>query len=267
MTKLNPIETLWRRRNLILAVTLMSVMAAYSLAGLQANQYAASVLFHVRHDYPQFAEKFLANDLSNFLKKVDVEMSLEDDPNFNFEIPADSSVLEEIRPQLLQFIETFSGKENISVTDKVLAQLQAGVHVLEHPSRQTIEILVSSRSPSSAAEIANRLGEMYESALEKNYEFLSEDQEILLEKKASQQCHDKFLSFSNTKKFDECLKKAHTNSSSGGNWVLTKRAEESWQAIRPPLSPVLSVGLLIGIVIGLLSAFLADYLYNRTQKR
>lgn len=267
MARFNPIETLWRRRNLILAVALMTVMAAYSLAGLQANQYGASALFHVRHNYPQFAEKFMANDLSAFLKKTDEEMSLEDDPNFNFQIPADSSVLEQIRPEALEFIENLSGETNRSVEDKVFAQLQSSVHIFEHPERQTIEIQVLSRSPSTAAEIANRLGEMYQSTFDKNYKFLSEDQAVSLEKQASQKCRDKFLSFSNTKKFDECLKKAHTNPSSGEDWVLTKKAEESWKAIRPPLSPVLVVGLLVGVVMGVFSAFLADYTYNRTQRR
>jgi capsular polysaccharide biosynthesis protein len=267
MARFNPIETLWRRRNLVLAVALMIVMATYSLVALQANQYGASTLFHVRYAYPQFAEKFRANDLSGFLKKVEAEMSLEDDPNFNFQIPADSSVLERLRPEVLVFIERLLGEKNRSAQDKVFAQLQGSVHIFEYPERQTIEIHVLSRSPSSAAEIANRLGEMYQSAMGKNYRFLSENQADSLEKIASQKCRDKFLSFSNTKKFDECLKKAHINASSGEDWVLTKKAEESWKAIRPPLSPVLFVGLLVGVVMGVFSALLADYAYNRTQRR
>jgi hypothetical protein len=66
--------------------------------------------------------------------------------------------------KLLVFIERLLGEKNRSAQDKVFAQLQGSVHIFEYPERQTIEIHVLSRSPSSAAEIANRLGEMYQSA-------------------------------------------------------------------------------------------------------
>lgn len=269
MASFPPLETLWRRRNLVLAVAVMVVMVAYSLAGLQANQYEASALFRVPHDYPRFAEKFMGNDLLAFLKTIDAEMDLEDDSNFNSQIPADSSVLERIRPELMEFTENLLGRTNRSAEESVFDQLQNSVHIFEHPEWQAIEIKVLSRSPLLAAKIANRLGEMYQSTLGESYKykFLREDQADSLKQEMSQQCRDKFLSFSDLKKFDECLKKAHISSTSGENWVLTRKAEESWKAIRPSLSPVLIVGFLVGVVMGIFSAFLADYSYNRMQRR
>lgn len=261
-----PIETVWRRRNLVLAVTLMSMMVSYSFGSLRKNEYGASVFFQVRRDYPQFAARFWQTDLCSFLKKVEEDMTLQADPNFNFELPADMSVLERIRSRNLKVVEGFLEREKVSTEDRILVELQNSVHVLEHQPRQAIEIRVLSRSPSLSAEIANQLGKMYQSVLGQEYEFLTEEQAGSLEKKESQRCRDNFLSFSNARKFDECLKKTGVSSESERNWVLTKKAEENWQILRPPLSPVLFGGGLVGVLLGFLSAFLADFLYYRTQR-
>lgn len=223
-TGLNILRALWRRRNLIAGVMILSVMFGLSTMAFRKPKYEATAYLYPYHNNPALGAAVDALDIASILQTVMVDLKLMDTPEYNKSLPDKKSVVGSYIQRLIAFELAEDGDP--SSRSYGFDHLRESVNITQDPGARFISIYVTADAAGRAADIANAVQAQIMRNLTGSFTFV-----FLLDQKAD----------ARTVRFDKAYK--------------------SFIQVRPNIRPVLAIWSVIGFVFGAGAALWADRRY------
>ncbi len=158
---------MWRRRNLILAMMILSAMCVCALTSFVPPLYKTAAFFFPQNHQNDFFADVDALDKTIILSKAFHDLKLNETSEYNPEISDDSSVVAE----LFKKYRSFRIQDGANIEGLEWQELQGNVGITTDRALGMVEIYAISKDPKRAAELANYLASSVSATL-KDFHFV-----------------------------------------------------------------------------------------------
>ncbi len=218
------LEILWRRRNLVMGIALLTMLTGLALLGLRKNLYTASVYFAPRGTYEHAGDAIIAVDAAPFFKTVYTDQTLSQWPEFNPALTPDGSAIAALAVRASSLIDPVRSADDLE--RRALQHMNNHFTIRALPAERTVELTYTSTSPRRAANIVNAMAQAYMKQMP-GYRFVP------------------------------------STASEGIDAIRFTHADIYLEPVRPALLPLFFIFILVGVVGGAAASVWADLYYRK----
>lgn len=231
-------DTMWRRRNLVIGITLLICLLGLTIASLQRNIYVARAYFVSQTMSPQFL-----NAIHNVNENAVTKNALSKMPPelFPFSSGNKQNINQQIQERLNAITDAILGR--ITYDQRASAYIRQNLVITDHEPG-VVSIRMLSTDPSLSLAMADRVVEAYRAALGERFAFTS----MAGNETSVSTLRDKLIKDAPTaNKEIVYIKKA----------ILTPK-----EPVRPNLLFILQICIALGLFAGMCAALTAEHLYR-----